>query len=278
MKKVSIIIACYNQAQFVKQAVNSAFQQKYENKEIIVINDGSTDDTRLILLELERKYKIQVINQENKGVIAARNRAIEASTGDYIICLDGDDYFASNDVVSEMVNKMQQNQDCGVVYGNYEKFGAEKGLVQVKTGNIGHFLAGCNMSVTSLIRKDLFMKVGGFAEYMKDGFEDTELFVRLIQSCEFAKVDKVIFNYRILNNSRNKQAMTKRNEVFLNIIRNNKEIYSNNLEEFYLEIIKEKEELYKRIKKLNKKRKLLTKALIAVVLIALALGIQCVKH
>jgi hypothetical protein len=178
-----------------------------------------------------------------------------------------------------MVNKMQENKNYGVVYGNYYKFGAEKKLVNVEIGNIGHFLAGCNMSVTSLIRKDLFIKVGGFAEYMRNGFEDLELFVKLIQSCEFAKVDKVIFNYRILKNSRNKQAMQKRNEVFLNIIRNNKKIYSDNLEEFYLEITKEKEKLYEKIKKLNKKRRLLIKALIATILTALTLfAIQWVKH
>lgn len=273
MKKLSIIIACYNHDQFIRQAVKSAYQQDYSNKEIIVINDGSTDNSAETLRELEKKYKIKVINQENRGVIAARNRAISKSTGDYIICLDADDYFASSDVVSTMINKIEEDKNYGVVYGNYSKFGAEKGLIDIKMGTVGQFLTGCNMSVTSLIRKDLFVKVGGFADYMKGGFEDIELFIRLAQVCQFAKVEKTIFNYRILKDSRNSKAISKRNEVFLEIIKNNKKIYSDNLEEFYLAVISDKEKLYDKIKKLNKKRKLLTQvlllALVAIVTLAL---------
>lgn len=273
MKKLSIIIACYNHDQFIRQAVKSAYQQDYSNKEIIVINDGSTDNSAETLRELEKKYKIKVINQENKGVIAARNRAISQSTGDYIICLDADDYFASSDVVSTMISKIEENKNYGVVYGNYSKFGAEKCLVDVKMGTIGQFLTGCNMSVTSLIRKDLFMKIGGFADCMKEGFEDTELFIRLAQVCQFAKVEKTIFNYRILKDSRNMKASVKRKEIFINIIKNNKKIYSDNLEEFYLAVIADKEKLYDKIKKLNKKRKLLTQALLlaSVAIVTLAL-------
>ena len=91
---VSIIITCYNDVQYVEQAIDSAINQEYTNKEIIVVDDGSNDETTALLKSIE--YKISnLILQENLGQSVARNNGIRVSTGEYILILDSDDYFES---------------------------------------------------------------------------------------------------------------------------------------------------------------------------------------
>ena len=89
---ISIIIPCYNDAKYIEQSVNSALNQTYSNKEVIVVDDGSNVETKQILKKLEPKL-IKLITQENKGQSTARNVGINAAKGEYILTLDSDDYF-----------------------------------------------------------------------------------------------------------------------------------------------------------------------------------------
>ena len=87
--KVSIIIPCYNQAEYVGESIESALKQTYENLEIVCINDGSTDNSSEVIKSYAEKYKNIVFLDEktNRGVCCARNMAIAASSGEYIFCL-----------------------------------------------------------------------------------------------------------------------------------------------------------------------------------------------
>lgn len=91
--KVSIIIPCYNQAEYVGESIESALKQTYENLEIVCINDGSTDNSSEVIKSYAEKYKNIVFLDEktNRGVCCARNMAIAASSGEYILPLDADD-------------------------------------------------------------------------------------------------------------------------------------------------------------------------------------------
>jgi len=89
MKKVTVIIPTYNMEKYITGAVDSALNQTYENCEIIVIDDGSTDNTFNILKRYNNK--IRYIKQDNKGLACARNVGIKKSIGDYIALLDADD-------------------------------------------------------------------------------------------------------------------------------------------------------------------------------------------
>jgi glycosyltransferase involved in cell wall biosynthesis len=100
--KVSIIIACYNHGKFLTQSVKSALNQDYPNLEIVIANDGSTDNSLEVANSFKGDSRVVVISTENQGVVATRNQAIWLSSGDYILPLDADDYLASDDVGSEM--------------------------------------------------------------------------------------------------------------------------------------------------------------------------------
>lgn len=117
MKKVSIIIPCYNQAAYICETVESALAQTYPYIEIICINDGSTENSAEIIEKLAQKEdRLLFLNEkENKGVVQARNIAISKSTGDYILPLDADDTIEPA-YVEKAVDILENNPEIGIVY------------------------------------------------------------------------------------------------------------------------------------------------------------------
>lgn len=118
--KISIIIPAYNAENTIKRCLLSIINQTYNNIEIVVVNDGSTDNTLKILKELSIKYKnIVVYNKKNNGVSSARNKGLEICTGDFITFIDSDDYI-DNIFLEEMINLIKiSNLDlvaCGIKY------------------------------------------------------------------------------------------------------------------------------------------------------------------
>lgn len=107
--RVSVIVPVYNVKEVLKKCVDSILNQTYKNIEIILINDGSSDNSGKICDEYEIKYKgIKVFHQKNSGVSAARNVGIEAATGDYIQFVDSDDYIEPN-MIEKLVQAMNDN-------------------------------------------------------------------------------------------------------------------------------------------------------------------------
>src|SRR5262249_36255346 len=114
MDKVSILIPCYNAARFVHEAVTSALDQDYPEKEIIVINDGSTDDSLSILRSFGDKIKLH--SRENKGGNPNRNELLKLATGEWIQYLDADDYL-SKGKISEQMTWIETHPGYDVIYG-----------------------------------------------------------------------------------------------------------------------------------------------------------------
>lgn len=119
-KCVSIIIPVYNVEKYIEQCINSIIRQNYNNIEIIIINDGSTDNSKNII----EKYKniderIIYIEQSNKGVSVARNEALKISTGDYILFVDPDDYL-SDKTIEKFVKEMNES-NADIIIGSYTK-------------------------------------------------------------------------------------------------------------------------------------------------------------
>lgn len=116
---VSIVIPTYNYARYLSRAIESCLLQSYKNLEIIVVDDGSTDNTRDILRDMEGR--LLYTYQENKGVSAARNTGLEASTGAFITFLDADDYLTEDSIESRLDILMDKSDLQFVISETYSK-------------------------------------------------------------------------------------------------------------------------------------------------------------
>ena len=122
---ISVIIPTYNQAQFIEEAVESVLGQSYRNLEIIVVDDGSTDNTKDILRSYIEKKKIHYFYQENSGVSSARNMGVRVSHGEYISFLDSDDFWAAEHL-QQLLNAMWKYPMCSIAFSATETFGDAK--------------------------------------------------------------------------------------------------------------------------------------------------------
>ena len=121
MAKVSVIIPCYNQGHFLDEAVDSILEQTYANIEIIVVNDGSTDEDTIRRLNNLDSEKATVVTTANQGLAAARNNGILKSNGEYILPLDADDLIAP-DYLEKAVAAIAKDPDAGIVYCRAKSF------------------------------------------------------------------------------------------------------------------------------------------------------------
>ena len=116
--KVSIIITAHNYGKYLTQSIESALNQNYDNYEVIIIDDGSTDYTKEILKVYEPHPRVKVFNLEGIGLAAASNYGIKNAGGEYIIRLDADDYFDENILLVES-NILDKHPEIGQVYPDY---------------------------------------------------------------------------------------------------------------------------------------------------------------
>jgi glycosyltransferase involved in cell wall biosynthesis len=163
MPKVSVIIPCYNSSAWIVETVDSVLAQTYKDMEVIVVNDGSSDNTEKLL----QGYgdSITYLCQQNQGVPAARNAGLRIATGDFIGFLDGDDKWHP-DKLKRQIALFDENPEIGVVFTDYSPFGDEadyqKGfdrgiLAGVASGPIhpeGRLIVGD--SLLTYLLKDLF--------------------------------------------------------------------------------------------------------------------------
>ena len=112
--KISIIIPTYNSASIIENCINSILNQTYKNMEIIIIDDGSTDNTKNHLKKYESLKQVKLLYQENSGVSVSRNKGIEISTGEYITFLDSDDYYEKNHIQNLVDSINKTNSDIAI--------------------------------------------------------------------------------------------------------------------------------------------------------------------
>jgi len=119
---VSVLIPCYNSEEYIEQTLKSCINQTYNNIEIIVVDDGSKDNSLEILKKFEKRYKnIKVFQQENRGAPVARNLAFEKSKGDYIQYLDADDLLEENKILTQ-IEKFKNSNENIIIFGGVKYF------------------------------------------------------------------------------------------------------------------------------------------------------------
>jgi glycosyltransferase involved in cell wall biosynthesis len=223
MPKVSIIIPAYNAMKYLPETVATVFQQTYEDYEVIIVNDGSTDDVARWVIEFNHP-KIKLISQENQGLSGARNTGINNAQGDYIALLDADDLWHPTKL-EKQVKLLDQSPEAGLVYtwtalmnesgqltGRF--FGAkDEGKVWKKL--IEFNVVGCGS--VPLIRRTCFEKVGLFDRNLRSFVEDWDLWLRIAPYFDFKVVNEPLVYYRQLPSSasRNWEAMATSYQIVI---------------------------------------------------------------
>lgn len=204
MKTVSVLMPCYNNGATIEEAVASAEKQTWPSVEIIVVDDGSTDAETLEALDrLRQAGRCAVICQENRGPGAARNRAFEASRGDYVLPLDADDRIAP-EYVERAVALLEAHPQAGACYCRAALFGEAEGEWKLPAFSVGEMLIDNVVFVTALMRREAYAQVGGFDEGMREGLEDYDFFLSLLEAgWEIRQLTETLFFYRIKGASRN---------------------------------------------------------------------------
>lgn len=234
MAKVSVIIPCYNHGQYIDEAVQSVLDQSYQDFEIIVVNDGSTDEYTNKLLSDYLKPKTTVIKTEYKGLHSARNTAISAAKGEYILPLDADDKIGTK-FLELAVNVLDKNKKVGIVGSNVEAFGDQSWKVETKA-DTKRILVDNFLVATSMFRRKDWEKAGGYKTNMKYGWEDYDFWLTLLENGADIKIISEWFYYRKVNSSSNRpfslSSMTKemREMSFIQLFENHPKLYKENID------------------------------------------------
>lgn len=200
MPKVSVIIPTYNNAGYISDAIDSVLTQTYDDYEIIVIDDGSTDDTKKVL----EKYnsKIRYFYQANKGISAARNRGMAEAKGEYIALLDSDDIWFPEKIAMQ-VETLERNKQIGLVGSLLkvvDRYGNSLGTTKPKKSPGNSFenglIDGCPAPSSFVIRRECFDVIGLFDEGL-EMFEDLDLYLRISKKYMIRNIDIPLGCYRI---------------------------------------------------------------------------------
>jgi glycosyltransferase involved in cell wall biosynthesis len=199
---VSIIVPCYNQAQYLDECLQSLIEQTYTNWECIIVNDGSPDNTEEIAINWTKKdNKFKYLYKENGGLSSARNAGIKSANGKYILPLDADDKIAKN-YIEICLNEFIKDENLTIAYGKGVKFGMVNEIWNLTNYNFESLLHGNMIFCTAMFKKEKWNDVGGYDENMKLGFEDWEFWINCLKSGGNVIQNKnAIFYYRIKENS-----------------------------------------------------------------------------
>jgi glycosyltransferase involved in cell wall biosynthesis len=231
MPKVSVIIPTYNSAKYLPSAIDSVLKQTFKDYEIIVIDDGSTDNTKEVIDSYD--HKIACIYQDNQGPSVARNKGILQSKGEFIAFLDADDIwetikieeqfriFACSEETGIVSTELSVIDETGkLVEGRRKMIPEERGAL-IQELMINNVIGTCS---TVMVRKSCFDAVGLFDETLKVA-EDWDMWLRLCKIFKHKRIAKPLVNYRIMRGSQSYYGKTNlENELrFLDKLFLNKE-------------------------------------------------------
>lgn len=200
---LSVVIPCYNQGEFILEAVSSVRDCQDSIYEVIIVNDGSTDASTLKVLTYLKDNGYQVIDQNNQGLARARNSGIKAAKGLYILPLDADNKIRGA-YIPKAVDILDKHPEVGVVYGNAEFFGEKTGVHAVPDFHINRILLGNYIDACAVFRKVVWKECGGYDPKIPDklGYEDWDFWLGVAEKgWKFYHLPEVLFDYRIRGNS-----------------------------------------------------------------------------
>lgn len=244
--KISVIICCFKQAQFLKEAIDSVLSQTYKNYEIIVVNDGSPDNPNTVVLEyLNLPNFVYIDNKINLGLGAARNIGVLRASGDWIFILDSDDaidptYFEKA-VALIKNNKTVVYADKLIYYEATKTTEYIKGKYVLNNQTLEDQSFRGHLPVTCMLSKQMYDYVDGYTEdrtYML--ITDWDMWVKLmINDCELVMIDEPLLKHRIHGNGMTACTWSQNADFFFKAF---KRLHANNsrkiIRKLYLEILR----------------------------------------
>ena len=199
---VSVIIPTYNRADLISKPIQSVLAQSYQDFEIIVVDDCSTDNTETVLESFDDPRIHYIQHQTNSGAAVARNTGIDRSTGDYVAFLDSDDEWLPEKLEKQLNLFQQCGSEVGFIYTGFAAVNESNQVQRVISSNYrgslsDHLLYNNFIGTPStvIVRRKYLKQVKGFDPNMPSFIEDMDLWLRLSEHCQFEVIPEVLTLY-----------------------------------------------------------------------------------
>ncbi len=234
MEKVSVIMPCYNDGIYIKEAIESVKRQTYPDIELIVIDDGSDDKQTIDTLQA-MKDEIVLLHTDHLRPAGARNYGVSKATGRYIMPVDSDDIIDKT-YIQKAVEIIESKENVGVVYCEAELFGEKTGKWELPAYSLDKMLLDNIVFVTALFYREDWEKVGGFNTHMVAGMEDYDFWLSILAlGRDIYQIPEILFHYRIKPTSRTtgfQSDYVQMQNTYRQIYDNHREFYAEYCEEY----------------------------------------------
>lgn len=232
MPIISIITPCYNAEKTLRDTLNCLLEQTYQDWECILVNDGSQDGTIQVMQEYaERDSRFICIDKKNEGVIVARNVAVAASHGKYLLPLDSDDLIAPT-YLEKSVTYFEAHPETRLVYGKARFFGDLNEAWPLGEYKFEYMIWDNHIFNSAVFKKEDFLRVGGYNPNMSRGLEDWNFLLSLLDKDAIVyQIPEVMYYYRRHGMTRGAVADIHQAELNRLIVRNHPEYYEPYFEE-----------------------------------------------
>jgi glycosyltransferase involved in cell wall biosynthesis len=227
---VSIVIPCRDYGHFLHEAIQSVRDQTYAHWEIVIADDGSSRDTVDIIRTYAESPEIRALFLSHGGPSRARNRAIAAARGTYILPLDADDKIGP-EYLRQAVALLEADPRLAIVTCQAEYFGAMSGRWELPDYAFPDILLGNCIFVTSLFRRADWETVGGFDETLRDEWEDFDFWLKLIErGGNVHRIPEVHFFYRRGHTSRASKGLDELTPLYVEMFKRHQQLYTDNID------------------------------------------------
>jgi glycosyltransferase involved in cell wall biosynthesis len=231
MPRVAVVIPCFNQGHCVDEAIQSVLAQSFQDIEIIVVNDGSTQESSQSILRQSRWEKTRILHTDNQGLAAARNNGIALAQGSYILPLDADDRLAPT-YIEKAVTLLDEQPRLGIVYCRAWLFGHADTEWLLPKFSVEQMLLDNCIFCAALFRRQDWQQVGGYDSTLRLGWEDYDFWLSLLElGREVYQIPEILFYYRVAADSM-VRARPRQHKVdtFARIFRKHQSLYARHIE------------------------------------------------
>jgi glycosyltransferase involved in cell wall biosynthesis len=225
-KLISAIIPCHNYGDYLDFTVNSLLDQTYSTIEIIVVNDGSTDESTRRKLATYDKPNTRVVHRAQGYPAAARNTGFQHTSGEYILVIDADDLLEKT-FVEKAVDILNTHQNVGAVSSYVLKFGYNDCIWRPVGGGIDNFKYKINCGSAVLVRREAWLDAGGYNESFIENYEDWNFYIDITKrGWVIHIIPELLFYYRTKPQSRVTDLSHQRDDLTQRIIKIHPDVYA----------------------------------------------------